>query len=664
MKGVAFAVSIPGFVMAKTAGKIMDSAFFGPLSGLRMQDLPEPDLPGPDWVKVEVIQSGVCGSDIGCLTYSASPAMEPFGSFPAVLGHEIVGKVKLAGEGVEELACGQRVTVDPMISCETRGYERSDFCPSCSSGLHCTCERAGEKGLTTVNGKTLAPGVTIGYHRDLPGGWGETVLAHKSQVFAVDDKVSDDTAVLIEPFSIAMHAVLGTVPHPEAPVLVLGSGTIALATIWALRATGHEGLILSQVKREHEKQMAQKTSTGKSIQPKEIGEGFQKPSQYISFSPPVIGEEEEREVLDSLRSGWITTGPKVKEFESRVARFVQAKEAVALFSCTDAMHLSLEVLGVKEGDEVITSPYTFASTGHAICYQRARPVFVDVDEETFNIDPAKIEEKINPKTKIILPVHFAGHSCDMDPIIDIARKHNLKIVEDAAHAIGTLYNGRKIGSFGDICCFSFYATKNLATSEGGMAVTNNQEWAQRMRVLSLYGISDSREIWKKRYTQAGSIHYDIAELGFKCNMTDICAALGLCQLDKLERFNKIRESYSQIYDKAFKGHLGVKTPVIKDYTQSNRHLYPLLLNLNYLSAERDEIVNSLKELNIGTSVLFMPLHLHSYYYKLLGHKWGDFPVAEKLFKRVVCLPVSPSIPKSEIEKVAEGVLFLLGKFKR
>ena len=410
--------------------------------------------------------------------------------------------------------------------------------------------------------------------------------------------------------------------------------------------------------------MVQKNSTAKSLRPKDIGTHFVKPVEYISFSQPLLGEEEERAVLNALRSGWITTGPKVKEFENRLARYVQAKEAVALFSCTDAMDLSLKVLGIEDGDEVITSPYTFASTGHVICHQRAKPIFVDVEEDTFNIDPAVVEEKINAKTKALLPVHFSGHSCDMDPILEMAQKYDLKIVEDAAHAIGTMYKGKKIGTIGDITCFSFYATKNLATAEGGMAVTNNPEWAQRMRVLSMYGISDSRGIWKQRYTQAGSIHYDIAELGFKCNMTDIAATLGLCQLDKLETFNQTRAIYSQAYDKIFKNHPGLRIPVVKSYTQSNRHLYPILLNLDFLSLSRDEFINSLKKLNIGTSVLFKPLHLHSFYQKLLGHKWGDFPVAEKLFEQVICLPVSPSIPKKGIEKVAEGVLFLLKKFKR
>ena len=328
------------------------------------------------------------------------------------------------------------------------------------------------------------------------------------------------------------------------------------------------------------------------------------------------------------------------------------------------MHLALNTLGIQEGDEVITTPYTFASTGHVICYQRAKPIFIDVERDSFNIDPKKIEEKITPNTKAILPVHFAGHACDMDPILEIAEKHSLRVVEDAAHAIGTSYKGRMVGSIGDITCYSFYATKNLATAEGGMAVTDNPEWAQKMRMMTMYGISDARETWEKRYSQAGSIHYDISELGFKCNMTDINAAIGLKQLEKLQGFNEQREVYCQIYNQEFKNHLGLQIPKIKDYTKSSRHLYPLLLNLEYLSVDRDEFVNALKEINIGTSVLFMPLHLHSYYVKLLNHRLGDFPIAENLFERVICLPLSPALSEADIRKVSEGVLYLLERFKR
>ena len=391
---------------------------------------------------------------------------------------------------------------------------------------------------------------------------------------------------------------------------------------------------------------------------------FKKSDEFIPFSPPWIGKDEEDEVLDSLRSGWITTGPKVKEFERRVAEYVNVKHAAAMYSCTDAMLLALKVLGVDKGDEIITTTFTFASTGHVICHHGAKPVFVDVDPETFNINPELIEEKITPKTKGIIPVHYGGQSCDMDPIMDIASKHNLFVMEDAAHAIGTKYKGRKIGSIGDITCFSYYATKNLSTAEGGMAVTNNEEWSNRMRILSMYGISDAREIWHSRYSKAGAIHHDIVELGYKCNMTDICAGIGLHQLAKLDMFNLKREKFAKIYDESFKNHPGFKIPVIKEYSNSSRHLYPLLLNLEYFKIERDSFIDELKENNIGTSVLFMPLHLHSYYKKSFGYSYGDFPISENLFDRIICLPISPKLGADTINKVAETILYISEKMKK
>ena len=391
---------------------------------------------------------------------------------------------------------------------------------------------------------------------------------------------------------------------------------------------------------------------------------FKKPREYIPFSPPWIGKAEEKEVLDTLRSAWITTGPKVSEFEKNFARYAGATHAVAAFSCTDAMFIALKALGIKDGDEIILSPYTFASTAHVICYHRAKPVFVDVEPDTFNINPNKIEEKITKKTKAIIPVHFAGHPCDMDPILKIAKKHNLYVMDDAAHAIGSEYNGRSIGSIGDITCFSFYATKNITTAEGGMAVTDNKEWASHMRILTMYGISDARQIWHKRHSKNSSIHYDIVELGYKCNMTDICAAMGLWQLEKIGMFNKMREKFAKIYDGAFRGHQGLEVPKIKKYAKTNRHLYPLLLNLDRLDIDRDRFVAALRDMNIGTSVLFKPLHLHSYYAKTFGYRYGDFPVAEKLFERVICLPVSPKIGRACVRKIAEGVLYLTDRHKQ
>ena len=290
MKGVTFNVSVPHFLLAKTAGRISDSALYGLLSGVKMSDLPDPQLPGPDWVEIEVVAGGICGSDISNLTYSASPAMEPFGSFPAVLGHEIMGRVKSVGTNVSKMSQGQRVTVDPMISCTTRGYPPEDPCSSCSEGLHCTCERAGEDGVTLIGDEPLSRGLTIGYHRDLPGGWGQTVLAHESQVFPVDDALSDNAAVLLEPLSIALHAVLRTPPEGEEPAFVIGSGTIALATIWALRATGFQGPILAQAKREHEQKLARTLGATDVVAP-----GFEARDALIdtgaSAYMPVVGPE-------------------------------------------------------------------------------------------------------------------------------------------------------------------------------------------------------------------------------------------------------------------------------------------------------------------------------------------------------------------------------------
>jgi len=391
---------------------------------------------------------------------------------------------------------------------------------------------------------------------------------------------------------------------------------------------------------------------------------FRPPEKFIPFSPPSFDESEERELLDTLRSGWVTTGPRVRKFEQRVAAYTGAAHGVAVFSCTHAMLLALRALDIGEGDEVITTPYTFPSTAHVICHHRAKPVFVDVEPDTFNIDPGLIEAAITPRTRAILPVHFAGHPCDMDAIGDIARRRGLAVIEDAAHAIGSTYKGRPVGSISDITCFSFYATKNLATAEGGMAVLNDEARAKRMRVLSMYGITDAREIWQDRYSEHGSLHFNVEELGYKCNMTDLTAAIGLRQLDKLDGFNRTRRLFAQTYDDALRDEPGVQIPIIRQYADTCRHLYPLLLNLDRLTISRDAFVASLAGLNIGASVMFVPLHYHSYYAELLGHKPGDFPVAENLFERVLCLPLSPKLDDRAVRTVAQGVLHLLEKHRR
>ena len=266
MRAVTFAVSVPGFLLGRSLGRVSTAAVFGPLSRLRMRQIPDPVLPGPEWVRLRVLYGGICGTDLGTLRFSASPALEPFGSFPAVLGHEILGTVDAVGEAVGDLEPGQRVAMDPMLACWTRGYAEPDWCASCGAGLHATCENAGESGPMRIGDDLLAPGLTTGYHRDLPGGWGEYVVAHRSQLFPVPDGVDDRVAALTEPLSIGMHAVLGT-EVGTGPVLVIGSGPIAFATIWALRATGYDGELVSQAKRPHEIQLARALGASTVVRP-------------------------------------------------------------------------------------------------------------------------------------------------------------------------------------------------------------------------------------------------------------------------------------------------------------------------------------------------------------------------------------------------------------
>jgi len=264
---VSFHVSIPNYLMGKVLGRLTEAAFFGRLSGLRYGDVPEPPLPGPDWVRLEVLKAGICGTDLGNLTYKSSPAMEPFASFPAVLGHEVLARVVETGPSVRRVEKGQRVAVDPAISCTVRGFREAAQCRSCSSGMHGTCERAGEAGETTVAGRPLRRGLTIGYQADLPGGWAERMIAHEEQLFPVDDRIPDRTGALLEPISVALHATLGSRPFGPGPALVIGSGPIALGVIWALRATGYEGELLAQTKRGHEADVARALGASGTVAP-------------------------------------------------------------------------------------------------------------------------------------------------------------------------------------------------------------------------------------------------------------------------------------------------------------------------------------------------------------------------------------------------------------
>jgi dTDP-4-amino-4,6-dideoxygalactose transaminase len=382
--------------------------------------------------------------------------------------------------------------------------------------------------------------------------------------------------------------------------------------------------------------------------------------KFLLFHKPSLGGEEQNEVLDTLASGWLTTGPKTRAFEEKFATYIGRKHAIGVNSCTAAMHLSLIGLEIGSGDEVITTPITFPATANVIIHANATPVFVDVEEDTLNIDPAKIEERITAKTKAILPVHFAGHPCDMDSILDIAKRHGLYVIGDCAHAIESELDGKKVGRLGDTACFSFYATKNITTGEGGMVVTDNDELAEKMRILSLHGIS--KDAWK-RYSSTGYKHWEIIYPGYKYNMYDIQAALGLHQLAKIEDFRKKRARYTCLYNDAFKGISEVITPVERQGVLHAYHLYVIRVKTEVLSADRDTIMNNLQLEGIGIGIHFRAVHLHQYYRETYGFKKGMLPNAERASDQVISLPLYPEMTEDDVSRVISAVEKVIGRYR-
>jgi dTDP-4-amino-4,6-dideoxygalactose transaminase len=374
--------------------------------------------------------------------------------------------------------------------------------------------------------------------------------------------------------------------------------------------------------------------------------------EFLPFHKPDIGEAEAEAVLDTLRSGWLTTGSKVKQFEADFAKYLGCSHAVAVNSCTAALHLALEAVGIEQGDEVIVPTMTFTASAEVVLYFKAKPVLVDCLPDTLNIDPDCVERAITAKTKAIIPVHFGGQPCDMDSILEIARRHKLYVIEDAAHALPSNYRGQRVGTIGDITCFSFYATKTITTGEGGMATTQNPEWAARMRMMSLHGIS--HDAWK-RYTKEGSWYYEVLYPGFKYNLTDIAAAIGVEQLKKCDRFWQGRERIAHIYQKALADLQEIQLPTSREDARHAWHLFVIQLNLERLKITRNEFIEALREQAIGTSVHFIPLHLHPYYRDRFGYKPEDFPNASAVFDRIVSLPIYPSMTESDVEKVIEAV---------
>jgi dTDP-4-amino-4,6-dideoxygalactose transaminase len=379
-------------------------------------------------------------------------------------------------------------------------------------------------------------------------------------------------------------------------------------------------------------------------------------NDYIVFGSPLIGEEEINEVVDTLRSGWIGTGPKTTRFENLVKEYVGAKHAVALNSGTAGLHLSLIAFNIGPGDEVITTPLTFCATVNAIIHSGATPVLVDVELDTANIDPDKIERAITKKTKAIMPVHMAGRPCNMEKISDIAKKYNLIVIEDAAHAIGAEYQSKKIGNISDITCFSFYVTKNIITGEGGMITTNDDEIANKIKNLALHGMS--KDAWK-RYSDDGYKHYQVVSPGFKYNMTDMQSSLGIHQIAKIEEFGRRRNELWNLYNENFKDlPLEIPNPFEPD-TKHAKHLYQILIDKERTGFGRDEFMASLHSMRIGSGVHFIPVHLHKYYRERYGYGPGDFPNAEHIGGRSLSLPFSAKLSQNEALRIINAVKKIL-----
>lgn len=372
--------------------------------------------------------------------------------------------------------------------------------------------------------------------------------------------------------------------------------------------------------------------------------------KYLIFGAPDIHQSEIDEVVDSLYSGWLGTGPKVARFEREFAAYKGVDEhlVAAVNSCTAALHLSMIAAGIQPGDEVITTAMTFCATVNAIIHAGGTPVLADIDPHTWNIDPNDIERRITPRTRAIIPVHFAGRVCDMDAIMDIARRHNLKVIEDCAHAIESEYKGRKAGTFGDFGCFSFYVTKNVVTGEGGMVIAKREEDIARIRTLALHGMS--KDAWR-RFSDSGYKHYQVVECGFKYNMMDLQAALGIHQLARVDENWQKRHAIWNRYQEAF-ADLPVTLPLAPEpYTRHAYHLYTLLINGERRGTSRDDFLQRMHEQGIGTGVHYLSIAEHPYYQRRYGWHPDDYPHAFRYGRLTVSLPLSTRLTASEVDRI-------------
>ncbi len=380
-------------------------------------------------------------------------------------------------------------------------------------------------------------------------------------------------------------------------------------------------------------------------------------SNYLVFGQPIIEQEEIDEIINSLKSGWIGTGPKVAKFEADFKRYIGSRYAIAVSSCTAGLHLSVLAMGVKPGDEVIVPTMTFAATANAVVHTGAKPVFVDVDKYEMTIDVEDVRRKITSKTKAIIPVHFAGRACNITAIEQIASEYNLKIIHDAAHAVETEYEGKKIGCFKDIANFSFYVTKNITTAEGGMITTDDEAIAQKLKIYALHGMS--KDAWR-RFSDDGYRHYEIIYPGYKYNMTDLQAAIGIQQLKKVDRFAKRRKEIWHRYKKELSDLPLILPPEPSLNATHALHLFIIMIDTDKTKVTRDELISRLHRKNIGTGVHYIALHLQPYYREILGHKRGDFPNADFISERTLSIPFSAKLTDEDVRDVINSLKEILG----
>jgi dTDP-4-amino-4,6-dideoxygalactose transaminase len=382
---------------------------------------------------------------------------------------------------------------------------------------------------------------------------------------------------------------------------------------------------------------------------------------FLLFHKPFISEEEVNEIVDTVRSGWLSMGPKTIRFEEEFNKYIGSTHSVAVNSWTAAGHLTLEAFGLTRGDEVIVPTMTFPATAEIVCYFGAKPVIVDVEESTLNISLETIEKAITPKTKVIIPVHYAGQPCDMDEIHDLAKSRNIRVFEDAAHSLPATYKGKKVGTLSEVTCFSFYATKTLSTGEGGMICTNNPELAERVKIMRLHGIN--RDAWK-RYSESGSWYYEVVAPGYKYNFTDLQASLGLPQLKKVDHMWECRIRIAKRYTEALKNNEFLDLHTIKTDRQSSWHLFPIRLNLEKLKINRAQVIEEMKKAGVGAGVHFMPVHQHLFYKETFSLEDKDFPVSSSIFPRLISLPIYPGMSDHHVDKVINVLNDVLLKFKK